>query len=545
MIVLSTQSFKSKEEVLQELYQKTLVALDSESSENGLLGFAIAWSPQDAVWFNADESDIPLQFLSSVPIIFHNCLWDVPILQSRYNITVNISADSMLAAQSCGYPPALGELSVPFNFNHRYVTDLLYDAAGLKRKKDIPAATKKKTRRVDMTLQDVPIQDVAAICCGHAQATYKVWDTLKDEVPQAYTLDMELIPLLMDMHTRGVRVNTKLAQERHEQLSKEIKYFRELCEGMGFNPASPKQIGLALSHSGFMTYFTKSGQMVTDEEALRPLMNKTPIAPLVSRFRDKNQLDSHFIRPLCSVERIYPRYHIVRTGRFASSPNIQNIPEEQRDLYLPDEGEFFWDTDAHQIEPVLMAYFSGDKRMIVDVSTRDFYQPVANRYHIQRYTAKQLVLAGSYEGGAETLVETSHRGGDNLSLDDAQMLLTQYYSDYERFKQWKDEVKRDAQNKGYVLTLLGRKRTLEDMAKEEESGYNPLLKAVNTIIQGSAADILKLGMKRVMDRKVALTCHDEIVISTSAAISHDILHDICSIPIQWNIKTGQDWLNLH
>jgi len=448
----------------------------------------------------------------------------------------------MLAAQASGFHPALGDLSVPFNFNHRHITDLLYDDIGTKRKKDIPAKTKKGTRRVDWTLRDCEPRDVAAICCGHAQATYLIWETLKDRVPESYTLDMELIPLLMSMHQRGIRVDTKLAQGRYKELSSEIDYIRMLCEGMGFNPGSPKQIGLALAHDGFMTYFSRTGQMVTDEEALRPLMDKTPIVPLVLRFREKSKLVSTYIKPLCNVDRVYPRYHIVRTGRFASSPNIQNIPDEQRDLYLPDEGDYIISLDAHQIEPRIMAYLSGDPLQLADIQTGDSYQPIATRYSISRYTAKQLYLAASYEAGAEALVEAAHRNKENISQEDAQHLITSLHSDYQVFKQWKDRVRREARVKGYVLTMLGRKRTLESMMEGEEPGYDPTLKAVNSIVQGSAADILKLGMLRLKDYKIVATIHDEILISKpDDGIDLPEMSNLCEIYIPWVVKKGKNW----
>lgn len=551
MLVKSTRTFVSKQEVLSELSQKTLVAVDSETdiTDNTLLGVAIAWSPQDAVWFDADDPDIPLTYLSTVPTIFQNCLWDADKLRERYGIVVNIAGDTMLLAQSCGYPAALANLAFPIGFNHRPVTSLLYDSAGGKLKKAVPSKVKGRMKHVPLTLKDAPRQEVGEICCEHAQATYLIWEKLKGSMSAAYTLDMELIPLLLSMHKRGIRVDASLARERHKQVSTEVEAVRLLCEGLGFNPASPKQIGLALSHIGLVTHFTKAGNMVTDEEALLPLMDKTSIVPLVLKYREKSKLDSTYLRPLCSVSRVYPRYHIVRTGRFATeSPNAQNIPEVQRDLYLPNEGEYFWDADAHQIEPVLMAYLSGDIRMIADVSTGDLYQPIAERYHIQRYTAKQLVLATSYEAGAEKLVETAHsgRGGirDNLSYEDGQRLITQYYLDYSRFKEWKEEVKQEARSKGYTCTLLGRIRTLEDMAEGEEEGYDPLLKVVNSKVQGSGADILKLAMKRVMDRKVALTCHDELLISTTADISADVLTGLCNVPVHWKIRKGGNWYDL-
>jgi len=533
IIVSSTRMYRSREELLSEVTSASVVAIDSESDGERLLGLAIAVSPDTAFYFTIGDPDIPLQFLSSVPSVFHNVLWDVPLLYDTLHIDIQYIFDTMLAAQSCGYHAALGDLSVPFNFSHRHITDLLYDDTGRKIK---VKGEGKKSR--DLTLGEVPVQELAPICCGHAQATYKIWEALKDKVPKSYTLDMEILPLVMDMHKRGIRVDTELAQERHTKLKSEISYLRMLCDGMGFNPASPKQIGLALAHDGFMTYFTKSGNMVTDEEAMRPLMDETPIVPLVLRFREKSYLDSHYIKPLTTIDRWYPRYHIVRTGRFASSPQIQNIPEGERDLYLPNVGDFFWDADAHQIEPVLMAYLSGDKQMIADVSTGDIYKPIAYRLHLDRYTTKQLVLACSYEASAAKLAEMTKGRIDQVG---AAQMIDGYYERYHRFKEWKGEVREQAARDGYVLTLLGRKRTLESMMEGEEYDYDPLLKAVNTIVQGSGADILKLGMKRVMDRKVSLTCHDEIAISTAADIPADILDNLCNVPVTWNIKTGENW----
>ncbi|MBT9151447.1 MAG: DNA polymerase I [candidate division WS2 bacterium] len=536
------KKFSNRQEILTELMSHSPVAIDTEG-EDSLLGLAIAWSPEDAIFVTPDDQDIPLQFLSSVPCIFHNCLWDVPIIQSSCGIVCDILFDTMLAAQACGFPPALGTLSLLFNFNHKYITDLLYTETGAKKKKDVLTETGKR-RKSNWTLNDCDMKDIATICCGHAQATYKLWDALKDKVPESYILDMKLIPLLMGMHQRGIRIDTELAQERYKSLSSETEYLRMLCGGMGFNPGSPKQVGLALNHEGFMTYLSGTGMMVTDEEALLPLLNRTPIVPLVLRYREKNKILSTYIKPLLNVSRVYPKYHIVRTGRFASVPNIQNIPDEQRDLYLPDEEEFFWDVDCSQIEPRLMAWFSGDKRMTADVSMGDIYQPIADRYSISRNTAKQLLLASSYGAGAEKLMETSSKGEKELSLREAQELLSMFYSDYSRFKQWQDEIRKESLSRGYILTMLGRKRTLESMMIGEEYDYNPSLKACNSIIQGSAADILKMAMLRLEKYKISATIHDELLLSVTSAPDIHLLDNLCDVPMKWNKKQGKNWKDL-
>ena len=245
------------------------------------------------------------------------------------------------------------------------------------------------------------------------------------------------------------------------------------------------------------------------------------------------------------MDRVYPKYHIVRTGRFAGSePNPQNIPKDLRDMYLPDIGEFFWSADAHQIEPRLMAYLSQDPKMLEDVSTGDIYQPIATRYNISRYTAKQLVLASSYGAGAQKLVETSHRDGDNISLEDAQELLESYYNTYNKFSEWKETMEAKAEEDGYVTTIYGRKRTLESMMLGERYDYNPLLKVVNSIVQGSAADILKLAMLRLKEYNISTTIHDDVLITTNKDIDVSILDNLTDMPLLWKVQTGINWGSL-
>jgi DNA polymerase-1 len=314
---------------------------------------------------------------------------------------------------------------------------------------------------------------------------------------------------------------------------------------MGFNPASPKSIGIALSEQGIITSFSSKGNMETGEEALLPYVDESPIAEFTLKYRAKHTLYGTFIKPFLNRDRIYPKYHIVRTGRFAGSkPNPQNIPEDIRDQYLPDEGEFFWDADAHQIEPLIQAHLSEDKQLLEDCLTGDVYTPFATAFNIQRYTAKQVWLATSYSAGEDMIVETSHRHGDSMTFTQAQTLYNGLRSRYKRRFEWEEEMKYEASNKGYVTTMFGRKRTLESMAEDESNDYDPLLKVVNSIVQGTAADILKLAMLRLKEQKTATTIHDEILQSVLKVPDVHLLDNLCPIMLKWDVSTGDSWGNL-
>lgn len=532
ILAVSTKSFSSKQEVFDELAQHKELAIDVETlSRNSriIFGFAVAWSPRDAVWFS--EPDIPFDILPKHPFVMHNVLFDEPVIHENYGIHIQYIADSLLMAQACGYPAALEELArfIYFDFPHKPIDFLLRNDSG-----------KLMARK---TLFDCDEQEAGKICCNHAMGSYKIWERLKGKTPPAYSLDFDLLPHIMKLHNHGIKVDTNLARERHYQLTEEILYIRNLCEGLGFNPASPKQIGMKLSMEGFSTYFRK-GNMVTDEEALMPLYDKTPIVPMVLQFREKNKLCSTYLTPLIEVNRIFPHYHIVRTGRFASKPNIQNIPKDIRDMYLPDDGMWFWDGDLAQIEPTLMGFFSGDKQLLADLATGDVYLPISQRYGVQRYVAKQLFLATSYEAGWETLVETARGKGDYLSPSNAQALIDQYLRDYATLRAWGDNVRASARRDGYVLTLLGRKRTLESMLEGEEAGYDPVMKAVNTVVQGSAADIHKQGFLVAGNcgLDVNALIHDEMLISTDKKIDDTIFTPLLGVDVRWDIERKKNWL---
>ena len=536
LLVSGPRKFLNRDDVWRELNQSSLLACDTETvsdTNTELLCISLAISPDTSFAFSPDDEDIGKvwELLGKVPSLWHNVLFDI------FNLSVaghhiNWIDDTMLMAQANGYPARLGDLSYPFDFDWKDVRSLLYNESGKKIKKK--------------TLKDCAFKDIAEICNMHSIGVWKIYHGKIDRENASYLLDKKILPIVLDMQRRGIRLDKELLAKRNEEYKKRVGELKEKCLAMGFNPASSQSVGIALSKEGFITSFTPKGRMTTREEALLPLVEKgSPTAIATLQFRKEQKLYSTYIKPFYNLDRIYPKFHIVRTGRLAGSdPNPQNIPVELRDQYLPEAGEFFWDADASQIEPRIMAWLSGDKKMQEDLATGDIYSSIAQRYNISRYTAKQLVLASSYGAGDRKLVETSHRKGDNISLIDAHNLLQEYYKDYAEFARWKEMMERKAESDGYVLTWLGRKRTLSSMAEDEADDYDPLLKVVNSIVQGTAAEILKLAMLRLQDYRIITTIHDELLLSVKEAPPAEILADLCPVSLKWEISCGKNWRDL-
>lgn len=546
MLVLADISYNSKEEVLSALAQASVIAVDTETvnlEDTTIIGIALAWQDNRATYFEMSKPDdvaevkrlLALQNTSWRYCIMHNLLFDLPLIQDQLTVVPAsaVAGDTMLLAQSMGYPASLEALSVPFNFDYTSAKSFL---------------PKKKSK-----LSDQPVEIIGKMCCQHAMATLKIWNALKDTAPESYKLDMKVSPVIARMHREGVRVDSAAAQVRAEEMGKTESGLIDICEARGFSPGSTKQVGLAISEEGFYLGLTKGRkQMITDEDALKTIIDKSTVAPLVLAFRDVNKTLSTYIKPLCNVDRVYPKYHIVSTGRFAASgPNCQNVPPEERILWLPDEGDYFWDADMHQIEPKIMAHLSQDPQMLSDVMTGDFYQPTATALSIDRYTCKTMILALSYGAGPVTLANET-----GLSVGVMQDLLSEYFKRYSVFNKWRLDVRKEALSTGYVHTMLGRKRVLEylqvghpgDLEYNRAMVEEGLREAVNTIIQGSAAEILKAAMVRLRGEKQRITIHDEIVISmpfgSNFAVDR-LLKDITTVPgVVWNVRTGANWKEL-
>jgi DNA polymerase-1 len=518
--IYSPSGYNSLNEVWGELRAAPFISVDTETvSDKDLhvLVVGFCWKPNHYGFITVDDDRFEefIKLIRPKNIIFHNTLFDENVFIDNFGYMPNVIADTMMMAQNLGYPGALYELSFEFGFPYTPVITLISNELGHK----IPRKT----------LLDADREKLGQYCAEHAHGTLIVYHKLEDEVPPTYYLDFSLLPLLRSMTKRGMRVDKEEVERLHEQYYPIIEERRKLCESMGFNPESGEQISQQLQETGFFTGLTKKNKMKTDKHTLENIRHDSIVADSVLRYKEFSGQYATFIKPRRGIDRIYPKWRIVRTGRFAGSdPNPQNIPKFLRSPYIPEHGCMFWDTDAHQIEPTLQAYMSGDPKMIQAVSTGDVYTPIAERFYIKRKVAKVMMLALSYGASAETLAE-----GAGISKEDAAGLLSAVLTEFNVFARWRTEQMRLAEENGYVETLWGKRRS--DMPPKD---------AVNSIIQGSAAVVLKLAMARLQNYPITTTVHDEILISYPTPPPSEALEDLIEIPISWEWKMGTNWLNV-
>lgn len=358
-----------------------------------------------------------------------------------------------------------------------------------------------------------------------------------------YDVEQPLCVVLRNMEQRGVCVSMDTLRalelkygEKIERLTKEIY----VLAGESFNIASPKQLGdilfdkLALEHGKK----TKTGYSVS-EDVLSKLAPTQPIVQKVLEYRHFAKLQSTYVvglQPLVSRGRIHTEFNqcITTTGRLSSTnPNLQNLPtrgEEARDVksaFIPSEGNVLVSADYSQIELRVLAHMSGDEQLIeafksnVDIHAITASQilgvPIDEITPAQRRDAKAVNFGIIYGISGFGLAE-------NLSIPQykAKEFIASYFASHPKVRAFMDECVASARERGYSLTMLGRRRNLSDL-----NASNYLVRssaermAMNTPLQGSAADIIKLAMLGVerrlegMKSKMILQIHDELVIDTA------------------------------
>ncbi len=358
-----------------------------------------------------------------------------------------------------------------------------------------------------------------------------------------YDIEQPLCVVLRKMEERGVRVSVealKQTEEKYRAIIDDLEKQIYALAGCTFNIASPKQLGEVLFDKLGLTLTkrTKTGYSVSDD-VLESLQNRHPIVGLVREYRHYTKLQSTYVvglQPLVNRGRIHTVYNqcVTSTGRLSSTnPNLQNLPtrsEEAKDVkraFLPSEGNMLVSADYSQIELRLLAHMSEDDQLIdafnndIDIHAVTASQilgiPVEQVTAAQRRDAKAVNFGIIYGISGFGLAE-------NLSIPryKATEFIDNYFFNHPKVRQFMDACVTDARERGYALTLFGRRRNLSDL---KSSNYNIRTAAermaMNTPLQGTAADIIKLAMlgveKRLegMKSKMILQIHDELIIDTA------------------------------
>ncbi|MDP6937828.1 MAG: DNA polymerase I [Planctomycetota bacterium] len=455
-----------------------------------------------------------------------------------------------------------------------------------------------------ITMAEVPVEQVAEYACEDADVTWQLFEVLDKELDEFEArslfedLEMKLVPVLTVMERRGITLDTALIEDMSSGLTADIgaaeEEVRELAGEPGLNLGSPKALGAVLfeklriqDEAGVKRpKRTKTG-FATDHGTLTQHYARVPIVTRLLEYREVAKLKSTyvdtlpgFVNPSTGRVHCHLSQTTAATGRLASSsPNLQNIPvrtergRKLREAFIPraadDKGEWLiLAADYSQVELRIMAHLSGDpglkdafdKGQDIHASTAQVVFNVGPEDvdRAMRSQAKAINFGLLYGMGPQRLARET-----GLTLLEAQSFIQRYFTAFPSVRKWIDATLEGARENGYVETLLGRRRTIPDINSENQRArVFAENAAVNTPVQGSAADVIKLAMIGLEERLTAsdlagemlLQVHDELLLEVPASeleASTDLVRDCMEhaldldVPLKVEFGSGRNWLEAH
>ena len=437
-------------------------------------------------------------------------------------------------------------------------------------------------------------EQIYEYACEDADVTMQLKEVLEQELIKDGTtalfedIEMPLVRVLAYMERNGVRIDLESLKETSHLFTERMKSIEEqifMHTGYSFNILSPKQVGEVLFERLKVMdkpKKTKTGQYVTSEDVLESIKTKHPVIELILQYRGLKKLLGTYVDALpllvnSKTGRIHTSYNqtVTATGRLSSSnPNLQNIPvrdedgKEVRKAFIPEPGCKFFSADYSQIELRIMAHLSGDTNMIEDfrlghdihlaTAAKIFHKKMEEVTKTERNRAKTANFGIIYGISAFGLAERT-----GLSRTESKEMIDNYFTTYPQIKSYMNSSIQKAKEKGYIETLLKRKRYLPDI-----NSHNATVRgfaernAINAPIQGSAADIIKIAMigiyRRFMEEELKSTMilqvHDELnfnVVAGEEQIVQNIVIDemqnawSMSVPLIADCGWGNNWLEAH
>ncbi|NUQ26429.1 MAG: DNA polymerase I [Saprospiraceae bacterium] len=453
-----------------------------------------------------------------------------------------------------------------------------------------------KKGKNQITMRQAPVDQVKDYAAEDADITLQLADYLaphleKNGLRELYdTIEGPLIPVLVDLEHAGVRIDVPYLEKYSAELAIEIasqeKKVHDMT-GVRFNLSSPKQVGEVLFEVLKIPYRwrkTATGQYSTDEEIMAELALENEVVSHILKHRGLTKLKSTYVDALPALVnprtgRVHSSFNqaLAATGRLSSNnPNLQNIPVRTpegarvREAFIPRDGDHvILAADYSQIELRLIAEISGDEAMLEAFQAgKDIHTATAARVfgisfdevnREQRYRAKTVNFSIIYGAGATNL---SRQLG--IKRTEAKELIDNYFAQYPGLKHYMEKTVEDARKNGYVTTLMNRRRYLRDIdSRSSLERSNAERIAVNTPIQGTAADMIKIAMVRIHDMltkgnyqtKLIMQVHDELVFdalrSEVEALQPLIMDSMrqaipnLKVPIEVGIGIGNNWLEAH
>jgi len=515
----------------------------------------------------------------SIKKVGQNIKYDAEVL-ARYAITLKgVFFDTMIA--SYVIDPTLRQHNLDYLAQHY----LGYKMVSYKEVTD---------HKKDKDFASVDIQRAKEYSCEDAEITLLLKSLMEKKLKDSdnhalfQDLEMKLIPVIMDMEMTGIKIDAGFFKNMSKRFADELVSIESRIfhlAGETFNINSPQQLGYILFDKLKLPVKKKTRKKSgysTDVEVLSELANLHEIPSLLLRFRTLTKLKSTYLDALINLAnprtgRIHTSYNqtVTATGRLSSSnPNLQNIPirtEEGREIrkgFIAEDSKLLLSADYSQIELRVFAHYSEDP-VLLDAFQRgeDIHaRTAAEVFEVDsrmvapemRRMAKTINFGIIYGMGPIKLAKEL-----DISKKMAQVYLDNYYKRYRGVKDFKEKVLSQAKKDGYVSTLLKRRRYLPNIASENGNLRGEAERAaINTPIQGTAADLIKLAMIRIKEKlegdnmgtKMLLQVHDELVfevpheeLAAARTLIKDEMEGVYPLktPLKVDINWGKNWAEAH
>ena len=590
------ESFEELKLLVEKMMKQEIVAFDTETEglnalETDIVGISFSWQKGIGYYLPIKNNksvheksfEILRPFFESTEIIKvgHNIKFDIQVLH-KYNIKVSSPIYDTMVAHYLINPDMRHNLDTLSESYLNYSPISIESLIGKKGKNQI-------------SMKDVSIDKITNYASEDADITLQLKGVFDKEIEVNnlnkifYDIEIPMINVLSEMETEGIKIDTsyleKLDKEFEEDLEKlKNEIFKK--SGEEFNLNSPKQLGEILFDKLKLVSKpkkTKTGQYSTSEEVLSSLANDHKIIEDILEWRSLDKLQNTYVKSLPNeVSSLTNRVHssfnqtVTTTGRLSSNnPNLQNIPirtangQKIRRAFIPRGSDYIlMAADYSQIELRVIASMSNEENMIdAFVNNQDIHTMTASKiYNVdpenvtreQRGNAKTVNFGIIYGVSAFGLSQQT-----DLNRSESKVMIDNYFLNYPGLKKYMSDQIDFARNNGYVETIMGRRRYLQNI-----NSQNNMLRsgsernAINAPIQGSAADIIKIAMininsefkKRSFQSKMLLQVHDELVFDVYKS-EKDQVKDIVKttmesavklkVPLKIDLEFGKNWLEAH
>jgi len=589
---------KKFEEFILNMMQYSAFSFDIETTHLNpffaeIVGISFSFKPEEAFYIplghsylgcpkQLDKDEVlkelkPILENEQIAKYGQNVKYDYLVLLKENIEVKNIVFDTMIASY----------LLNPGKQNHN-LTELVLEYVGEKRTAIEELIGKGKKQ---ITIDKVEIEEVKNYSCADADYVFRLVGILKPLLKEKkldslfYNVEIPLLYVLAGMEKNGIRIEINYFKKLSEEFSQEIKNLEKKIyqiAGLEFNLNSPKQLSFILFEKLKLPVVrrTKTG-ISTDEEVLKTLSKTHDLPRLLLGYRELQKLKSTYVDGL--IESVNPRtgrihtsfnQTVTATGRLSSTePNLQNIPirtelgRKIRCGFIPEEGWLFLSADYSQIDLRVLAHISEDKVLreafqkgedIHNATACEIFALSKEKITPElRRVAKTINFGIIYGMSAYGLSQQL-----NIPEKEAEKYIKNYFTKYSGVKTWIEKTLKEAREKSYVSTILNRIRYLPEInSKNEQIRSFAERVAMNTPIQGSAADIIKVAMINISKRlkienlktKMLVQVHDELLFECpeeeigriKKLVKNEMEKAIeLDIPLIAEIKTGPNWRDL-